>query len=144
MPKSLLLRASHRHTSTHKHDSNRSRVYNITQTYNVYTGCIVCGERHLRIQQRKLSLLLRTIEVPFCSKLKLSSCVQTTSIRYSTPPNHHFPTVPRYCAAITRHYTYAAIAQVQCYNNVPVIREYIGNTYVGYIRKVQLLRASCI
>ena len=46
-------------------------------------------EHHLRIQQCKMKLLLRTTEVPFCSKLKLSSCVQGSYIRtFSLPWNH--------------------------------------------------------
>ena len=75
--------------STHEHESKCSPVCNISQTANVFTGGIVYVEHYLGREQHKMSLLLRTTNEFFCSKLKISTCVQTTGVRSSELPNHH-------------------------------------------------------
>ena len=75
--KCSMLYLSHRHVSMHKHDSKCSGLYNIAWTTKVLAGSLVYSECCLRIQH-EMRLLLILTEVPFCLKLKLSSCVQAT------------------------------------------------------------------
>ena len=78
-------------TSTHVRMRTTAIVHECTislEQLMFSLGGIVLGECNLRIQQLKINLLLRTREVPLCSKLNLSSCVQVIWVWFSVLLNH--------------------------------------------------------